>query len=159
MFSFILTLLLATTILATPLVSRQSSQGQPIHFNSLQNKCLDVRGAVFANGTPVQIYDCNGTKAQRWIVSRGNTKVRLAGTNFCLDSGTHPADGAQLKIWQCYDNLAAQQWYYADDNRLELEVDNQDFCVDLENGVTTNSHKVQTWTCACSDNKNQVWSL
>ena len=30
-------------------------QGQPIHFDYLQNKCLDVQGAVFANGTPVQM--------------------------------------------------------------------------------------------------------
>jgi hypothetical protein len=159
MLYFLLPLLLASTILATPLalVSRQSSQGQAIHFNNLQNKCLDVRGAVFANGTPVQIYDCNNTPAQRWVLSEGSTKVRLAGTEYCLDSGTRAADGIQLKIWHCYDNIPAQQWYYADDNRLEL--DNQDFCMDLDNGITTNGHKVQTWTCACNDNKNQVWTL
>ncbi|KAH6885094.1 hypothetical protein BKA70DRAFT_1574559 [Coprinopsis sp. MPI-PUGE-AT-0042] len=51
-------------------------------------KCLEVRGAVFANGTPVQIYDCNGTPAQNWILNRGSTKVQLAGTSFCLDAGS-----------------------------------------------------------------------
>ena len=32
-----------------------------------------------------------------------------------------PANGVQLKIWQCYDNLPAQQWYYTGDNRIALE--------------------------------------
>jgi len=32
-------------------------------------------------------YDCNGTGAQRWLIRRGSTKVRVANTNFCLDAG------------------------------------------------------------------------
>ena len=37
-------------------------------------------------------------------------------------SNTNPApgNGVGLKIWQCYDNLAAQQWFYTDDNRIKL---------------------------------------
>lgn len=61
----------------------------------------------------------------------------MAGTNFCLDAGssmsslrrfgscTHlfqaPGNGVGMKIWQCYDNLPAQQWYYTADNRIALE--------------------------------------
>ena len=26
-----------------------------------------------------------------------------------------------MKIWQCYDGLAAQQWYYTNDQRIALE--------------------------------------
>ncbi|KAF8960448.1 G-X-X-X-Q-X-W domain-containing protein [Flammula alnicola] len=97
------------------------NQGTVINPDFNTAKCMDVRGAVFANGTPVQIYDCNGTPAQRWFINRGSTKVQLAGTNFCLDAGSSPANGVGLKIWQCYDNLPAQQWYYTDDNRIALE--------------------------------------
>ena len=32
-------------------------------------------------------YDCNGTPAQNWWIVNGSTKVKLAGTNFCLDAG------------------------------------------------------------------------
>ena len=31
-------------------------------------------------------YDCNGTKAQKWVINRGDTKVRVARTDFCLDA-------------------------------------------------------------------------
>ncbi|KAG6840324.1 hypothetical protein C0991_007437 [Blastosporella zonata] len=81
-----------------------------LHPNGNAVKCLDVRGAVYANGTPVQMYvleykanlftstytystfrfsyDCNGTGAQKWQLQRGSTKVRVAGTNLCLDAGS-----------------------------------------------------------------------
>jgi hypothetical protein len=26
-----------------------------------------------------------------------------------------------MKIWECFDGLAAQQWFYTDDNRIALE--------------------------------------
>ncbi len=88
-----------------------------------------------------------------------------------------PANGVQLKIWQCYDNLPGQQWYYRADNRIALENQgmiypnvaaiqiwlttshNSGFCMDLENGTTTGSKAhVQTWTCS-RDNHNQIWTL
>ena len=37
-----------------------------------------------------------------------------------LTTAPDPANGVQLKIWQCYDNLPAQQWYYTTDNRIAL---------------------------------------
>jgi hypothetical protein len=135
---------------------RFPTQGSALHPNGNGNKCLDVRGANFANGTPVQIYDCNQTPAQRWILQRGSTKAKVAGTNFCLDAGSKPANGIGLKIWQCYDNLPAQQWFYTDDNRIALE--GQGFCTDLTNGVLTNGNRVQTWQCT-DFNTNQIWTL
>ncbi|KAF8890492.1 ricin B lectin domain-containing protein [Infundibulicybe gibba] len=78
-----------------------------LHPNGNQAKCLDVRGAVYANGTPVQIYDCNGTPAQRWVITSGPTRVALAGTPYCLDAGSTPGNNVGMKIWQCFDNLPA----------------------------------------------------
>ncbi|KAF9473923.1 hypothetical protein BDN70DRAFT_885382 [Pholiota conissans] len=127
-----------------------------IHPFNTVNKCMDVRGAVFANGTPVQIYDCNGTPAQNWVLTRNSTKVQVAGTNFCLDAGSSPANGIGLKIWQCYDNLPAQQWYYTLDDRIALE--NQGFCTDLPSGNTANSVQLQTWQCTDND-IYQVWTV
>ncbi|KAF8060691.1 G-X-X-X-Q-X-W domain-containing protein [Lyophyllum atratum] len=129
-----------------------------LHPNGNNEKCLDVRGAVYANGTPVQIYDCNGTGAQKWKLRRGYTTVQVAGTTYCLDAGSAPASGVGLKIWTCYDNLPAQAWYYTpDDYGNKLAVAHGDQCVDLTNGVLTNSNRVQTWQCAVN-NANQVWN-
>ncbi|KAF8069880.1 G-X-X-X-Q-X-W domain-containing protein [Lyophyllum atratum] len=127
-----------------------------IHPNGNAAKCLDVRGNVRANGTPVQIYDCNGTTAQKWRIAAGGTYVNLDGTNFCLDAGSNPASGVGMKIWQCYEALPAQTWNYREDKRLQLSGTGQ--CLDLPNGSTANSNQVQTWQCSAGNN-NQVWTF
>ncbi|KAF8995325.1 ricin B lectin domain-containing protein [Cyathus striatus] len=131
-------------------------QGEMIHPNGNSYHCLDVRGDAYANGTSVQIYDCNNTPSQRWFLNRGSTKVQLTGTNFCLDAGAVPDNGAGVTIWQCYDNIPSQAWYYTDDNRIVLE--NQGQCLDLPNGNVTNG--VQAQTRQCTDfNPNQIWTI
>lgn len=36
------------------------------------------------------------------------------------DRWADPASGVSMKIWQCYDNLPAQAWYYTGDNRIAV---------------------------------------
>ncbi|KAF6763220.1 ricin B lectin domain-containing protein [Ephemerocybe angulata] len=126
-----------------------------LHPNYNWKKCLDVQGGRFANGVPVDIFDCNGTPAQNWIINPGNTRVQVAGQNFCLDAGEWPNYGTKMKIWSCYDNLPAQNWYYTDDKRIALA--NKGFCLDLTNGDTSNYNVMQIWGCT-NGNVNQIWS-
>ncbi|KAJ3504999.1 hypothetical protein NMY22_g17733 [Coprinellus aureogranulatus] len=132
-------------------------KNQPVqlHPNYNWKKCLDVVGGNFYNGAQVDIYDCTGAPGQNWLVNQGNTKVQLAGQNFCLDAGEWPNDGTQMKIWNCYDNLPAQAWYYTDDKRLALT--GRGFCLDLTNGDTCNGNIMQIWSCT-NWNANQIWS-
>ncbi|KAF8997605.1 ricin B lectin domain-containing protein [Cyathus striatus] len=125
-----------------------------IHPNGNTSFCLDVKGAKYANGTPVQLYKCNNTPAQKWVINAGSTKVKVAGTNFCLDAGSKPASGVGMKIWQCYDNLPAQAWYLTGDNRIAVEGKGQ--CLDLPSGKLSNGTQVQTWKCT-NKNTNQIW--
>ncbi|KIJ54205.1 carbohydrate-binding module family 13 protein [Sphaerobolus stellatus SS14] len=128
--------------------------GVTLHPNGDTEKCLDVRGAVFEDGTPVQIFDCNDTPAQRWILNRDTTQVTLAGTNFCLDAGTTPGNNTPMKIWECFLGLTQQTWFYTDDNRIALQGQGQ--CLDLTNGILTNSNQVQIFQCTDLDT-NQIW--
>ncbi|HEY2673747.1 MAG TPA: ricin-type beta-trefoil lectin domain protein, partial [Rugosimonospora sp.] len=71
-------------------------------------KCLDVAAAGTANGTKVQIYDCNGTAAQQW--QHSGTQLINTGSGKCLDAtGPSSADGTPLQIWTCTGG-ANQQW-------------------------------------------------
>ncbi|KAL1708044.1 ricin B lectin domain-containing protein [Schizophyllum commune] len=132
-----------------------TQQGQALHPNGNNGKCLDVQGNVQANGTPVDIYDCNGTSAQQWVLTRGSTAVRLANTNFCLDAGSNIGNQVGMKLWQCYSGLAQQTWYYTDDNRIAVQGYGQ--CLDLTGGRLDNGNIVQTWTCT-DGNTNQIWN-
>ena len=71
-------------------------------------RCLDVANASTANGTKVQLWDCNGSGAQNWV-QEGN-RLRNPNSNKCLDSpGGSTADGARLQIWDC--NGSAAQYF------------------------------------------------
>ncbi|TRM61545.1 ricin B lectin domain-containing protein [Schizophyllum amplum] len=139
----------------TPTTPPVTSSGQTLHPNGNTGKCLDVQGNVQENGTPVDVYDCNGTSAQNWVLNRGSTHVRLAGTDLCLDAGSNIGNGMQMKLWQCYDGLAQQTWYWTDDNRIAVQGYGQ--CLDLTSGVSSNGNIVQSWTCT-DGNTNQIWS-
>ncbi|CAA7260702.1 unnamed protein product [Cyclocybe aegerita] len=131
-----------------------------IHPNNNTNKCLDVRGAHFRSGTPVQIYDCNGTAAQRWVVERGaSTQIRLAGTPYCLDASSDPKNAVKTKIWRCHNKLPAQTWMYNEDNEIVLKrtVNSNFLCLDLTYGSTANSNPIQMYLCYYN-NPNQIWT-
>ncbi|PPQ71556.1 hypothetical protein CVT24_006437 [Panaeolus cyanescens] len=94
-----------------------------IHPSASANKCVDVRGAQFVNGTTVQIWDCNNTPAQNWVFAVDGSKgsIKLAGTQFCLDAGAVPASGTILKLWQCIDDLPAQTWSLMNGTHFQLD--------------------------------------
>ncbi|KAH6890223.1 carbohydrate-binding module family 13 protein [Coprinopsis sp. MPI-PUGE-AT-0042] len=133
-----------------------------IHPSGNTTKCLDVRGAVFANGTPVQIYDCNETEAQMWVFTEAQTGylIQLANTGFCLDSVIALPNGHPMKLWDCYFYLPQQQWGATDNNLIKLfnlQYAPDGVCLDLTEGRLDNANVVQTWECS-PNNPNQVWT-
>ena len=70
-------------------------------------KCVDVAAAGTANGTAVQLYDCNGSTAQQWTVGSDQT-IRALGK--CLDlTSAGTANGTQAQLWDC-NGTGAQKW-------------------------------------------------
>jgi Ricin-type beta-trefoil lectin domain len=61
--------------------------GTSVGDGGVHRKCLDVRGGGTADGTPVQIFDCNGTGAQQWIYTGTGTIFNLRSGK-CLDVKT-----------------------------------------------------------------------
>ncbi|MGW3355947.1 RICIN domain-containing protein [Streptomyces bungoensis] len=78
-------------------------------------KCLDVQGGAKTNGTPVQVYTCNGGDAQRWQLwgSYGdNYTLRNVNSGKCLEvaNGAN-ANGTKIQIRDC-GSSTAQQWSF-----------------------------------------------
>ena len=67
---------------------------------------LGVRFSGTANGTPVQLYDCNETNAQQFAYFDGQIVYLLA--NKCIDA-QDMANGRQLIINDC-DGPESQNW-------------------------------------------------
>ncbi|KAJ8519999.1 hypothetical protein ONZ45_g3146 [Pleurotus djamor] len=147
---------LAPTVAVSPSFANKRQSGSfQLHPNGRTNKCLDVRANVQQSGTPVQIFDCNGSSAQNWEIDVGQTLVRLSGTTLCLDAGANPGNGAQMVVSSCsLSNLAGEIWVLTPDNRIALE--GKGLCLDLPEGNTANGNFIQTWQCVDND-INQVW--
>ncbi|MBO7939861.1 ricin-type beta-trefoil lectin domain protein [Streptomyces antibioticus] len=128
----------------------QPGGGGPI--TGLAGKCVDVAGANSANGTPVQLYDCNGTAAQRWTVGADGT-IRALGK--CLDvasGGT--ADGTPVQLYDC-NGTAAQQWAVPAARDIVNPQANK--CLDVAGNNSANGTRLQIWTCTGA--ANQKWTV
>ncbi|MEU9437759.1 ricin-type beta-trefoil lectin domain protein [Streptomyces sp. NPDC048252] len=122
-------------------------------FAGLAGKCLDVAGGATANGTAVQLYDCNGSAAQRWTVQPDGS---LQALGKCLDVvGGSTADGAKAQLYDC-NGTGAQRWSY---NATTGDVVNTaaNKCLDVTDNSSANGARGQIWSCTGA--ANQKWQL
>ncbi|MEU6549518.1 family 16 glycosylhydrolase [Streptomyces sp. NPDC046915] len=128
------------------------STGTGSAIRGLAGKCVDVAGANSANGTPVQLYDCNGTAAQQWTVGADGT-IRALGK--CLDvTGGGTADGTTVQLYDC-NGSAAQKWAVSSANDIVNPQANK--CLDVTGNNSANGTRLQIWTC--SGGANQKWTV
>jgi hypothetical protein len=119
-------------------------------ITGLGGKCVDVAGAGSANGTAVQLYDCNGTAAQTWTVSE--TSVQALGK--CLDvTAAATTNGAKIQLYDC-NGTAAQQWTASNGALVNA---GSGKCLDATGQSSANGNQLQIWSCTGA--ANQVWTL
>ncbi|MER6346919.1 ricin-type beta-trefoil lectin domain protein [Streptomyces sp. NPDC001595] len=118
----------------------------------LAGKCVDVAGANPANGTPVQLYDCNGTAAQQWTVGADGT-LRALGK--CLDvTANGTADGSTVQLWDCTGG-PNQKWVVT--AARDIVNPQADKCLDVTGNNAANGTRLQIWTC--TGGANQKWTV
>ncbi|MFE7860837.1 lectin [Streptomyces sp. NPDC057403] len=144
---------LAATVLTLSggLLAASPAQAATGTITGLAGKCLDVAGANSADGTAVQLYDCNGTAAQQWTVG-GDGTVRALGK--CLDvSGNSTADGAKVQLWTCTGG-ANQKWTVTAAHDIVNPQANK--CLDVTDNSSANGARAQIWSCTGA--ANQKWN-
>ncbi|MGW5372706.1 lectin [Streptomyces sp. NPDC004009] len=133
--------------------TQSGGSAQSGSFVGLAGKCLDVAGGSSANGTAVQLYDCNGSAAQRWTVAADGS-VQALGK--CLDvTSASTADGAKVQLYDC-NGTGAQRWSY---NPATGDVVNTAAgkCLDVTDNSSANGARAQIWSCTGA--ANQKWKL
>jgi glucosylceramidase len=122
-------------------------------FVGLADKCLDVAGGSPANGTAVQLHDCNGSSAQQWTV-QADGSVRALGKCLDVTSGS-TTDGAKVQLYDC-NGTGAQRWSY---NASTSDVVNlaANKCLDVTDSSSANGARAQIWSCTGA--ANQKWRL
>ncbi|WP_394825377.1 GH92 family glycosyl hydrolase [Pendulispora albinea] len=118
----------------------------------LAGKCLDVNQGNPANGTKVQLWDCNTSGAQQWSLL-GNGTLQAVGK--CLDVATSgTANGTKVQLWDC-NASGAQQWVAGPNGSLRNPQSGR--CLDVPNSTTTNGTQLQIYDCNNTD--AQRWAL
>lgn len=109
--------------------------------------CVGVQGATNVNATPIQIYSCNGTNAQWWLID-GTGSIRALGK--CLDvPGGSMADGVALQLWDC-NGTGAQKWTARNGTLVNPQSGK---CVDATGFGTADGTRLQLWGCSGGSNQ------
>jgi hypothetical protein len=120
-------------------------------ITGIAGKCVDVRYSGTASGTPIQLYTCNGTAAQRWTV---NSDGSLGALGKCLDitqGGT--AAGTRVQLWDC-NGTGAQRWQARDGTLVNPQSGR---CLDDPYSSTADGTQLQIWDC--NGTAAQRWNL
>src|SRR6185436_12684834 len=106
------------------------------------NRCIDIPSANAVDGARLQLWDCNGTGAQRWTF---NADGSITALGKCMDvSGGSTANGAAVQLWTC-NGTGAQKFTLSAAGDLVNTQANK--CVDVTNAGTANGSKLQLWQC------------
>jgi chitinase len=121
-------------------------------ISGLAGKCVDVYWGRNANGTPVQLYTCNGSSAQWWTLP-GDGTVRALDS--CLDvPGGSTASGTQVHLWDC-NGGSNQVWQSQADGTLRNPQSNK--CLDVPGWNSADGTHLQIWDC--NGGTNQQWQI
>ncbi|WP_431953817.1 glycoside hydrolase family 19 protein [Actinacidiphila sp. bgisy167] len=138
-------------LLVALFVSAPTARAADGQISGLAGKCVDVAAANSANGTAVQLYDCNGTNAQRWS-NPGDGTLRALGK--CLDVVERStANGASVQLWDCTGG-ANQQWVVT--AARDIVNPAADKCLDVRDNNSANGTRLQIWSC--TGGANQKWN-
>jgi hypothetical protein len=125
---------------------------QPI-VGTGSGRCLEVPNSSTANGTQVQLWDCNGATGQSWTYTAAK-QLTVYG-NKCLDaSGRGTANNTPVIIWDC-NGQTNQQWTVNANGSITGAQSN--LCLDATGRGTANGTKIILY--ACSGQNNQQWTL
>jgi lysophospholipase L1-like esterase len=116
-------------------------------------RCVDVPNSTTANGTQVQLWDCNGQVNQAWVAT-SSRQLMVYGSK-CLDaSGQGTANGTQVIIWDC-NGQTNQQWNVNASGTITGV--QSGLCLDASGQGTANGTRLQLWSC--NGQANQQWTL
>ncbi|WP_229379088.1 ricin-type beta-trefoil lectin domain protein [Streptomyces sp. VRA16 Mangrove soil] len=138
-------------------VSGFGAHGSGEFVNTATHRCLDVQSSSTTAGTPLQIYSCNGTKAQKLRIDPASDSDATTGALKVLGQCVMPKDGATaagtaVVLAKCT-GAANQQWTTTSTGALKHVASGK--CAALPGGTTTPGTDLQLATCDGS--AGQVW--
>ncbi|WP_066945774.1 ricin-type beta-trefoil lectin domain protein [Streptomyces lushanensis] len=127
----------------------------------LAGKCLDLSSSSTAAGTALQLWECNGTKAQQLRIDRSSSgssgdpatgALKVLG-KCAMPKGGGTAVGTAVVIADCT-GAANQQWTATSGGVLKHK--SSDKCLDVPGSNSANGTDLQLYTCNSAG--SQTWN-
>ncbi len=115
------------------------------------SKAVDVESASRSDGANVQLWEANGTMAQRFEIKRGADgfyRVRNVSSGAALDAQDGmPLGGANVQQWSYNERNANQRWafYFNDDGSVSIVSASTGLNLDIPGGSAYSGANVQLW--------------
>jgi Ricin-type beta-trefoil lectin domain len=149
----------------------QSAPSYTIELKFNEGWCIDVPGNVGSVGTPVQLWECNKTNAQRFEVIKmprpDRFRIRHPQSGLCFGNTENKvAPETPMQLVKCNQGYRFSYKNFLRDTDgavpfLELvggnEVNETEVCLDLKFHEVKKSGVIQLFTCNYSD--AQSWEL
>lgn len=119
-------------------------------ITGIGGKCVDVQGSNTSDGTPIQLWGCNGSGAQKW--DRSGSTFQALGK--CMDvNGSGTEDGTEVQLWSC-NGTGAQDWSVQGST---LRNPQSGKCLHASGGSSGNGTRLVIWTC--NGTASQNWTI
>merc|ERR1712038_1002404 len=116
------------------------------------NKCIEVQGWYYNNGTPIEVQDCNSSNpAQQWDFLTDGTIQSLGNPSYCIDGNGF--DNV-VYLWTC-DGSSDQYWTPIPE--VAIVSDLGGLCLDIPGSDASNGVDLILWNC--HQGNNQKWLL
>ena len=121
-----------------------------IRSSANRNYVIDLNGGFINNGNNIQIWEFNGSNAQKWKVTHNNGAIVLRNVgnpNFVIDLYSSNAYYRQnINLWE-YNGSNAQRWYAEKRGAYYVlhSAVNKFFCLDLNGTNTSNGANIHLW--------------
>jgi hypothetical protein len=143
-------------VVYAPITSIVPASATPLQIvNQQSGQCVDIDGAVTADGSNVIQWPCNGGANQSWSYDETSGLIRsMQDPHYCLDNSGSYADGANIMIWSCNGN--ANQRFEFDSATGKIAMRNYPVQV-VDASAYLAGANVQTWSF--SGDSSQFWSM
>jgi beta-glucanase (GH16 family) len=119
--------------------------------STFSGRCIDIPAGNTADGTRLQMWDCNGQAPQKWTFNSDGT---LRGLGKCMDpAGGALTNGTPIQLVTCNGN-PVQRWTLSGAGDLVNVSANK--CIDIKDWNAGNSAQLQLWDCGGTT--NQKWT-
>ena len=142
-------------------VAGSAPQNGTYSLTTIANKALDITGGNYSNGTRIQIYDKNNTKAQQWQITRqpdGFYTIYNPTSGKSLDvADARVTRGTAIQLY-AKNFTCAQKWSITgSDNVYSIQPScSTKYALDVADGnINTSGNRVQLYTRNLSN--AQLW--